>query len=138
MTYSGLLSLIYAQVGREDPRVQSALQWASANWSLAENPGVGDAGLFFFYNVMSRALAAYGQEALPRPDGQSVAWRRELTDAIVARQKPGAAPDQGYWVNEKSSRFWEGDPVLVTAYAILALQSAAASAGAPASAPAPR
>ncbi len=123
MTYSGLLSLIYAEVGRDDGRVRAAVDWAQRHWTLEENPGMGDSGRYFFYNAMSRALAAFGAPVLRREGAADVDWRRDAARALVALQKPGDAPDQGYWVNEGSSRFWEGDPVLVTAYGVLALET---------------
>jgi squalene-hopene/tetraprenyl-beta-curcumene cyclase len=124
MTYSGLLSLVYARVGAEDPRVQSALEWARHNWSLEENPGLGASGKFFFYNVMSRALATIGTDAFRSGDGATIDWKRELIDVLLSAQRTGDEPGTGYWVNEQSGRFWESNPVLVTAYCILALQSA--------------
>lgn len=120
ITYAGLLSMIYAQVEPSDPRVRSALDWASKHWSLEENPGMGTTGLFFFYNVMSRALDAGKLDAIPRPEkGQApITWRDELARKLIGLQKP-----DGQWVN-RNGRFWENDPILVTAYAVLALQHA--------------
>jgi squalene-hopene/tetraprenyl-beta-curcumene cyclase len=124
MTYAGMLSLIYAGVSRDDPRVRSALDWAGAHWSLDENPGMGAQGLFFFYNILSRCLAAADVDLVPRADGVPVDWRQDLAGTLVARQTIDPESGHGYWVNA-TSRFWEGDPVLTTAYSLLALQAAA-------------
>jgi squalene-hopene/tetraprenyl-beta-curcumene cyclase len=118
ITYAGLLSMVYAQVDAGDPRVRSMLDWAAKHWSLEENPGMGDTGLFFFYNVLSRALDAGKLDAIPRKDQPAITWRNELAARLIGMQKP-----EGFWVN-KNGRFWENDPVLTTAYAILALQHA--------------
>jgi squalene-hopene/tetraprenyl-beta-curcumene cyclase len=119
ITYAGLLSLIYAQVGRDDPRVVSAVDFARRHWTLAENPGMGQQGLFYYYTIMARALATTGLAELPAVSGQGgIAWRDELVAALVAAQKP-----DGSWIN-RDNRFWEGDPVLATAYALLALKHA--------------
>lgn len=125
MTYTGLLSLIYAGVDRSDPRVRSAFDWASRHWTLDENPGMGKEGYFFFFNVLSRALNAFGADYIPQ-EGQEEAlnWRRATASRLVRMQKIDADTGQGYWVNE-DGRFWENDPILVTAYALLALQTAA-------------
>jgi squalene-hopene/tetraprenyl-beta-curcumene cyclase len=123
MTYSGMLSLVYAGVSRKDPRVRSALAWAGTHWSLDENPGMGAQGLFFFYNVLGRCLSVADVDLVPRAGGPPVDWRRELAEALVARQKIEPDSGHGYWIND-TARFWEGDPVLVTAYSLLALQSA--------------
>jgi hypothetical protein len=44
---------------------------------------------------------------------------------MVARQQREPGGRTGYWVNEVNS-YREGDPVLVTAYAVLTLQHALA------------
>jgi squalene-hopene/tetraprenyl-beta-curcumene cyclase len=118
MTYAGLLALIYAQVDAQDARVQSAKDWASRHWSLDENPGMGQEGLYYFFNVLTKALAAAGDETLTLPDGRTVVWREEVARKLVALQKP-----DGFWVNE-NNRWWEADPNLVTAYTLLALSAA--------------
>ena len=121
ITYAGLLALVYANVSREDTRVVSAMDWAARHWSLEENPGMGAQGLYFFYNVLSKSLAASGRDLVPRPGADPVNWRMALADKLVKMQKIEADTGQGYWTNE-NGRFWEQNPVLCTAYAILALQ----------------
>jgi len=118
MTYAGIESMIYAQVDRNDPRVRSAIAWAARHWSVDENPGMGLRGLFYYYNLMGKALRLSGSDALRRDDGSMIEWKRELLEKIISLQKP-----DGSWVNT-DSQFWEGDAALVTAYAILALQYA--------------
>ena len=118
MTYAGLLALIYAQVDAQDVRVQSAKDWASRHWSLDENPGMGQEGLYYFFNVLAKSLAAAGDETLTLPDGRTVVWREEIARKLIALQKP-----EGFWVNE-NNRWWEADPNLVTAYTMLALATA--------------
>lgn len=125
MTYAGILSLIYADVAKDDPRVRSAFAWAMKHWSLEENPGMGAQGLFYFYNIMAKCLAVYGAEKVPA-GGQNnlVPWRTEMVQKLVKLQrfeKDGTG--QGYWVND-NNRFWEGDQVLVTAYTLIALDVA--------------
>lgn len=123
ITYAGMLALVYADIDRSDVRVQSAFDWAAKHWTLKENPGMGDQGLYFFYNVLSRCLDAYGRDLVPIENGEPVNWREALIAKIVALQKIEPDNGQGYWVNDVS-RYWEGDPVLVTAYTLLALESA--------------
>ena len=118
MTYAGLLALIYAQVDSQDVRVQSAKDWAARHWSLDENPGMGDEGLYYFFNVLAKSLAAAGDETLTLPDGRTIVWREEIARKLIALQKP-----DGFWVNE-NNRWWEADPNLVTAYTMLALATA--------------
>ena len=118
ITYAGLLALVYCDVDRADPRVQSALNWASRHWTLDENPGMQDQGLYFFYNVMSRSLAASGLETIPRDTGDAIPWAKELVGKVVSLRQ-----EDGSWVN-RNGRFWENDPVLATAYSVLALEFA--------------
>ena len=123
MTYSGMLALIHANVSKDDVRVRSAFDWSARHWSLRENPGMGKQGLYFFYNVLAKALLAYGQDVIPSANGHSsVNWRAALGRRLRDLQKTDPKTGHGYWTND-SSRFWENDPVLVTSYAILALQS---------------
>ena len=122
MTYAGLLRLIYAEVDRKDPRVQSAFQWAARNWSLDQNPGMGQQGLYYFYNVLAKALAVQGAEQLNAPAG-TVQWRAEVVKKLIGLQKIDAATGGGYWVNTEN-RWMEADPVLVTAYTLITLETA--------------
>lgn len=122
ITYAGLLALVHCKVDKTDPRILSAIDWASRHWTLEENPGMGDQGLYFFYNVLSRAMSAAGTETLPRTTGESIAWKHELIDKVTSLMH-----EDGHWVN-RNGRFWENDPVLATAYAVLALQHAVGTA----------
>ena len=116
MTYAGLESMIYAQVDRNDPRVRSALQWAAQHWSVDENPGMGSKGLFYYYNIMSKSLSLNGSDTIADGNGKIVPWKEELVKKLSDVQD-----SDGSWIN-KDNQFWEGDPVLVTCYVILALE----------------
>lgn len=118
MTYAGLLSLIYAEVDSRDVRVQSAKDWAARHWSLEENPGMGQEGLYYFFNVLAKSLDVMGDDILTRPDGTQVSWREEVIQRLIDLQQP-----DGSWVNE-NNRWWEADPNLVTAYTVLTLAAA--------------
>lgn len=122
MTYAGLLSFIYANVDRDDPRVQSALAWTLKFWNLEENPGMGAQGLYYYYNVLAKSLAVYGQDILELSDGSRINWRTELVKKLVGLQKIDPQGG-GFWVNDQG-RWWEADPVLVTSYTLLALEAA--------------
>lgn len=123
MTYAGLLSLIYADVNKNDPRVQSAFEWAVKHWTLEENPGMGDQGLYYFYSVLSKALAAFGRDSIPASGQSQVLWRDALAKKLINLQKVDSKTGHGYWVNS-NNRFWEANDILVTAYTLLALEVA--------------
>ena len=115
MTYAGLKSMIYAGVDKDDPRVQAAVDWLRKHYTLDENPGMGAAGLYYYYHTFAKALAAIGQDVFVDEDGTKHNWRAELIAELAKRQQP-----DGSWVNE-NSRWLEGDANLVTGYALLAL-----------------
>lgn len=115
-TYAGLLSYIYADLKKDDPRVTAAYEWLRANYSLDENPGMGKQGLYYYYELMAKSLAAYGAGTLEMADGRKVDWRQELTTKLLSLQT-----SDGCWQND-NGRWWEKDPVLTTAYSLIALE----------------
>jgi squalene-hopene/tetraprenyl-beta-curcumene cyclase len=60
-------------------------------------------------------MAVLGEATIVDAKGVSHDWRADLIAALAKRQQP-----DGGWVNP-ADRFMEGDPNLVTAYALLAL-----------------
>ena len=121
ITYAGSMALIYAQVPADDPRVRSALEWASKYWTLDENPGMGQQGVYFFYDILTRAVSAAGIDLVKRPDGTFLNWREPLARKVVSLQKIDEKTGMGYWVNTDGT-YWENDPVLATSYALAALE----------------
>jgi squalene-hopene/tetraprenyl-beta-curcumene cyclase len=115
VTYAGLKSMIYAGVEPDDPRVKAAVDWIQKHYGLDTNPGMGDAGLFYYYHTFAKALHALGVDEVEDADGVTHNWRSELIEELARRQRPN-----GSWVNE-NERWLEGDPNLSTAYALLAL-----------------
>lgn len=115
MTYSGLKSMLYAGVDADDPRVTAALAWIRRHYDLDSNPGMGDAGLYYYYHVFAKALGAVGESTLTDDAGQQHDWRAELLAALAERQRP-----DGSWSNS-NERWMEGDPNLATGFALLAL-----------------
>lgn len=122
MTYTGFKSMLYADVDRDDPRVRAAWEWIRTYWRMDSNPNMPAAqsleGLYYYYHVLARALRAWGQDVVTDAAGGQHNWRAELLEALASR----GAPD-GSWCNQ-ADRWHEGSPVLVTAYAVLALQEA--------------
>ena len=115
MTYAGFKSMIYAGVKRDDPRVKAAYEWIQKHYTLDENPGMGPAGLFYYYHTFAKALDAIGDAELVDANGTAHNWRAELADKYISMQNK-----DGSWVN-KTPRWLEGDPHLVTAYGLLCL-----------------
>jgi len=116
MSYAAVLSMCSAQLDRSDPRVRNALDYCSRFWSLEENPGMGSQGLYYYFDILTRALTAAGVEHLTTPEGKTIDWRREMSARLLALQKA-----DGSWAND-NNRFWEGDPVLCTSFAMICLE----------------
>jgi len=116
ISYAGLLSYIYADVKPTDSRVQAVLDWLRANYSLAENPGLGQQGYFYYVHLMTKALNAAQVDTLKLSNGQSLDWRKEVALRLIDLQKR-----DGSWQNE-NGRWWEKDPILVTSYCVLTLE----------------
>ena len=116
MSYAGLLSFIYAEMSPDDSRVLAVRDWLSQNFTVDENPGMGMQGLYYYYHTMAKALTLSGVDEIITADEKSVDWREKLAFKLFDEQA-----SEGFWINE-SGRWWEKDPVLVSCYAILALE----------------
>jgi squalene-hopene/tetraprenyl-beta-curcumene cyclase len=115
MSYAGLLSFIYADVKKDDPRVAAAVDWLRRHYTLDENPGLEQQGYFYYLHLMSKGLAAAGITEL-EVGGKKVDWRRDLSMRLMKLQQ-----QDGSWTNE-SPRWKENNPVLVTTYCVMALE----------------
>ena len=115
ISYAGLLSYIYADLPREDPRVVAVLDWLRSNYTLEENPGMDLQGLYYYLHLMTKALNTARVQTLELKDGRKINWRREVALRLINLQRP-----DGTWANT-NARWWEKDPNLVTAYAVLSL-----------------
>jgi squalene-hopene/tetraprenyl-beta-curcumene cyclase len=73
--------------------------------------------------VLSKSLAAFGQPLVPVKDKQ-VNWKADVANKLVSLQKREDKTGLGFWKND-TDKYFEGDPVLVTAYSLLALEYAA-------------
>jgi squalene-hopene/tetraprenyl-beta-curcumene cyclase len=118
MTYAGLKSMIYAGLTQDDPRVKAALEYIKQHYTLEENPGQGQRGLYYYYQTFAKAMALLGKPTLVDAKGHEHNWRAELVAALAKRQAAN-----GSWVNP-DDRFMEGDPHIVTSFALLALANA--------------
>jgi len=115
MTYAGLKSFLYAGVGKDDPRVKAAIGWVRKHYSVTENPGVKDSGLFYYYQTFAKALDALGEDTFVDAKGVKHDWRQELFAELKKRQKT-----DGSWANSNTA-FLEGVPELATAFALMSL-----------------
>lgn len=115
MTYAGLKSMIYAGVNEDDKRVKAANEWIRRHYTLKENPGMELMGLFYYFHTFAKALDAMKVDQFKDAEGTQHNWRAELIEQLASLQQ-----ENGSWSN-KQKRWYESDPNLATAYALLAL-----------------
>lgn len=119
MTYAGFKSYLYAGLKKDDPRVVAAREWIGKNYTLEENPATGTDGLYYYYLVFAKALAADGQATIRviGADGTATQrdWRKDLGEKLAALQQA----DGSFKVVD--DRWMENNPVLITAYGLDAL-----------------
>lgn len=115
MTYAGLKSYLYAGVSKTDPRAQAAYDWLRGKYSVTENPGMGQMGLYYYYHTMAKTLEVYGQKMLKDKTGKSHDWASDIASQLAATQRKN-----GSWFND-NPRWWEDQPALVTSYSLITL-----------------
>ena len=116
ITYAGLKSMIYAGVGKDDPRVKAATDWIRKHYTLEENPNMGQQGLYYYYHTFAKTMSTIGGDEFEDAAGKKHDWKKELTEKLASLQH-----SNGSWTNP-ADRWYEGDPNLVTAYCLIALQ----------------
>ncbi len=116
MTYAGLKSMIYAGLKEDDPRVKAATSWIRKNYTVTENPGLGQQGVYYYHQTFAKALSAMKVDQFEAADGTKHDWRKELAEHLFQTQAAN-----GSWLN-KNDRWMEGDPNLATSYALMALK----------------
>ena len=127
MTYALLKGYLFAGLERDDARVQAAWEWLSKNYTLDVNPGFETStdptaayqGLFYYLTTMAKALDLFGQETIVDGAGVEHGWRDELIGRLQSMQR-----QDGSWVNDNAPRWFEGNPVLATSYALISLGTA--------------
>ncbi|MFH0944817.1 MAG: prenyltransferase/squalene oxidase repeat-containing protein [Planctomycetota bacterium] len=123
MTYALLKSYLFAGLDPDDDRVREAVRWISQHYTLEVNPGFESGsksepyqGLYYYYLTLARALKAIGTDEIVDEGGTARNWRSDLREMLFSLQA-----EEGFWINQRSSRWMEGNSVLTTAYALLAL-----------------
>lgn len=115
MGYTGLKSMIFAGLTKEDPRVKAAQAWIQDHYSVEKNPGMGSAGLYYYYHTFAAALDAAGLKTVADSDGKEHDWKADLIAELAERQN-----EDGSWSND-NQRWFENDKNLATSFALMAL-----------------
>ena len=116
MSYGGLKSYIYADVDKNDPRVQAVLKWITKHYTVDEHPGRGPKTYYYYIHVFARTWNLLQVDTVTTDDGVKHDWVRDLVTKLAAEERP-----EGYWVNGRSNEEWEDRPELCTAHALLAM-----------------
>jgi squalene-hopene/tetraprenyl-beta-curcumene cyclase len=116
-TYAGVLSFSWANVKKYDQRVQSVVKWISNNYTVDENPGMGQKTVYYYYMVFAKAMQAIGEPVITDARGRNHNWREELGRKLLSLQHP-----EGYWVNTVPDEM-QNNKVLVTTFTMTAIQA---------------
>ena len=116
-TYAGLLSYSWANLQKNDRRVQAAFKWIGENYTLEENPGIGAKALYYYYMVFAKALHAMGEPVITDAKGNKHNWREELAAKLLSLQLP-----DGSWVNDKNPAEMQANKTLVTSFSMMAIE----------------
>ena len=57
------------------------------HYDVKSNPGLGDAGLFYYYLTFAKTLDALGLDEVEDAKGVKHEWRSELTEELARRQR---------------------------------------------------
>ena len=129
MTFAGLKSLMFTrESNRDDPRVKAAWGWIQRNYDFNTHPGVGSTAYYYYLQTAASALEAYGEALVPSKDAQKSAegrrWAADLLSKLSYLQR-----EDGSWKND-DRKYWEGNPLLVTARAVISMNHALRASGA--------
>ena len=116
-TYAGLLSYSWANLQKNDRRVQNTFKWIGAHYTVDENPGIGTKALYYYYMVFAKALAAFGENTIVDSKGVSHNWREDLAKKLISLQNA-----DGSWVNSNPAEM-QGNKTLVTAFSMMAIEA---------------
>lgn len=124
--YEDLLPYVYLEVSAEQQIAARALAALRASFTVERNPDLTrrygpagfpeDQGLYYYYLIAAKTLSVHGLATLEVAGG----GRRDAARELVARLER-LQLDDGSWRN-RDGRWWEDEPVLTTAYALLALK----------------
>jgi squalene-hopene/tetraprenyl-beta-curcumene cyclase len=116
-TYAGLLSYSWANLQKNDRRVQNAFKWIGEHYTVEENPGIGTKALYYYYMVFAKALQAFGENTIVDAKGVSHNWREDLAKKLISLQN-----GDGSWVNSNPAEM-QGNKTLVTAFTMMAIEA---------------
>ncbi|MCJ8328713.1 MAG: terpene cyclase/mutase family protein [Lentisphaeria bacterium] len=113
LSLGALKSLNHASAKKDSVEIKKGFDWFNKNFSVKENSGLKDGGLYYYYYMLSSTMNKYTVKYINKSN-----WRKQLLIELLGKQK-----GDGNWVNQ--NKLWlENDPVLCTSYAIIAMEIA--------------
>jgi squalene-hopene/tetraprenyl-beta-curcumene cyclase len=117
VSYTGLMSYSWANLKKTDERVKGVAKWISDNYTVDENPGMGQKTVYYYYLVFAKALQALDEPVIVDARGRRHNWREELGRKLLSLQNA-----DGYWVNSVPDEM-QNNRVLVTAFTMSAIHA---------------
>lgn len=125
-TYEDVLPIVYRELSPEQQLALRARNAIRASYTLQRNPDLtrrfgptgfqqGQQGIYYYYLLVTRTLSTFGSPVLELQSGERRDWVRELSARLLSLQL-----EDGRWENG-ADRWWESEPLVVTAYSVLAL-----------------
>jgi hypothetical protein len=125
-SYEDVLPFVYLPLEADQQVALRAYEALRLHYDLERNPDLtkrygelgfpGTQGLYYYYLLVARALSVRGLPWIDLSSGARRDWVRELSGKLLSLQRA-----EGAWKNA-DGHWWEQEPVLVTSYALLALQ----------------
>jgi squalene-hopene/tetraprenyl-beta-curcumene cyclase len=117
VSYTGLMSYSWANLKKTDDRVKAVSKWIADNYTVDENPGMGQKTVYYYYMVFAKALSALSDPVIVDARGRRHNWREELGRKLLSLQHA-----EGYWVNTVPDEM-QDNKVLVTSFTMSAVQA---------------
>lgn len=125
--YEDLLPMVYLELTPEQQIVLRARKALESRYTPNKNPDLtarygeqgfleGKQGKFYYWLNVARTMTTMSEPVLVTADGVRHDWASEIAAQLV-----GAQRGDGAWINSEA-RWWEGEPGITTAYAVLALK----------------
>jgi len=83
------MSYSWANLKKTDPRVQQVLKWVRDNYTVDENPGLGQKTVYYYYMVFAKALQAVGESTITDAKGRRHNWREDLGKKLISLARCG-------------------------------------------------
>ncbi len=126
MTYSLLRMYQILGLSKDDPRMKAAFDWIrkAENFAFDKHPGMRadnknqpyQGHFYFLYSAASTLDELADDGTITDSKNEPHDWKRELGAVLLELQG-----ENGSWVNSRDQSFQEGQPLIATGFALMAL-----------------